>query len=590
MANIIIAATTRKKLQKLCYLSLNLIRLYGFRYFVTLAWFEVKRQKFKIFFPDPEIKVSLEPKMPINDIKDYQAYYQKHLTEKNTLETIEKKFDSKLKFTILVNYNKKNSELVLKSIQKQVYTNYRIVLVSNDDQIKNNLSESFQDVKIISNISEFLKNFDDDYLCMLDENTTIKENALFSIFRFLNANDNAEIIYTDNDYFDKDTSDIGSPFFKPDWSPYLLRSMNYLAPLCLIKKEILKKANLDQISTILPFYDIVLRTTEISKNVMHIQIPLATIHEKNSVLQYYEEGKKIISDHLQRTKISGVVSKGVLSNTFRIKYNYESKPLVSILIPTRNNEKTLRQCIKSLEKNNTYENWELIIIDNNSNDEKTKLYYESLPYKIVSYNDLFNFSKMNNFAVKHAKGDLLLFLNDDTKIIDSDSLEEMVSVCCQDNIGAVGAKLIHYDETIQHAGMVFLDNGVGFHPFQRIAEKKGGYYNLMNLIRECSAVTGACLLTKKKIFEEVNQFDEKFDVYYGDSDLCLKIINAGYKIIYTPYAKLLHDGSHSIKRQASVYFAVENHNTFISKWPYLKNGDPFYNTNLGWNYSLKSIK
>ena len=590
MVKLEIASTRIKKIKKLFYLSMNLIHEWGFRYFVTVAWFELRRQKWKIFFPDAEIKISLEPRMPVNDIKNYQNFNQKNLTQKNEIETIEKKSNFKPKFTILVNYNKNNLELVLNSIQKQVYTNYRIVLVSNDEQVKNNLSDNFQDVKVISNISEFLKNFEDDYLCILDKNTTITEDTLFKIFKFLNVNDNAEVIYTDNDFFEQKISSRVSPFFKPDWSPYLLRSMNYLGPLCIIKKAILKKANLDQISTILPFYDIILRTTEISKNIMHIHIPLATIYEKSVYIEYYEEGKKIISDHLQRTKISGVVSKGILSNTFRVKYNHKSKPLISILIPTRNNEKTLKKCIKSLEKNNTYENWELIIIDNNSDNEKTKLYYESLPYKIVSYNDLFNFSKMNNLAVKHAKGDLLLFLNDDTKIIDSDSLEEMVSICCQDNIGAVGAKLIHYDDTIQHAGMVFLDNGVGFHPFQRISEKKGGYHNLINSIRECSAVTGACLLTKKKIFEEVNQFDEKFDVYYGDSDLCLKIINAGYKIIYTPYAKLLHDGSYSIKKQAKVYFSVENHNTFISKWPYLKNGDPFYNTNLGWNYSLKSIK
>ena len=590
MVKLEIASTRIKKIKKLFYLSMNLIYEWGFRYFVSVALFELKRQKWKIFFPDAEIKLGLEPPALENELRDYQNFHQKNLEQKNEFETIEKKSDFKPKFTILVNYNKNNLELVLNSIQKQVYTNYRIVLVSNDEQVKNNLSDNFQDVKVISNISEFLKIFEDDYLCILDANTAIIEDALFKIFKFLNVNDNAEVIYTDNDFFDQKISSRVSPFFKPDWSPYLLRSMNYLGPLCIIKKAILKKANLDQISTILPFYDIILRTTEISKNIMHIHIPLATIYEKSVYIEYYEEGKKIISDHLQRTKISGVVSKGILSNTFRVKYNHKSKPLISILIPTRNNEKTLRRCIKSLENNNTYENWELIIIDNNSTRKKTKLYYESLPYKIVSYNDLFNFSKMNNLAVKHAKGDLLLFLNDDTKIIDSDSLEEMVSICCQDNIGAVGAKLIHYDDTIQHAGMVFLDNGVGFHPFQRISEKKGGYHNLINSIRECSAVTGACLLTKKKIFEEVNQFDEKFDVYYGDSDLCLKIINAGYKIIYTPYAKLLHDGSYSIKKQAKVYFSVENHNTFISKWPYLKNGDPFYNTNLGWNYSLKSIK
>ena len=240
-----------------------------------------------------------------------------------------------------------------------------------------------------------------------------------------------------------------------------------------------------------------------------------------------------------------------------------------------------------MEENTTYKNWEIIIIDNNSTEKLTKSYYESLPYRIISYNEPFNFSKMNNLAVKHAKGDLILFLNDDTKIIDPNSLEEMVSLCCQKDVGAVGAKLVYSDDTIQHVGISFLKSGAGFHPFQRINEKKGGYHNIMNVVRECSAVTGACLLTKKEIFERVNQFDENFDLYYGDADLCLKIIESGYCVLYTPYTKLLHEGSYSIRKSSDFHFAIENHHHFIEKWPFLQNGDPYYNSNLGWNYSLE---
>ena len=285
-------------------------------------------------------------------------------------------------------------------------------------------------------------------------------------------------------------------------------------------------------------------------------------------------------------------------------YADENQPLVSIIIPTKNNQKILRRCIRSLEENTTYKNWEIIIIDNNSTEKLTRSYYESLkdtspatgntgltewrdPYRIISYSEPFNFSKMNNLAVKHAKGDLILFLNDDTKIIDPNSLEEMVSLCCQKDVGAVGAKLVYSDDTIQHAGVSFLKSGAGFHPFQRINEKKGGYHNIMNVVRECSAVTGACLLTKKEIFERVNQFDENFDLYYGDADLCLKIIESGYHVLYTPHAKLLHEGSYSIRKSSDFHFAIENHHHFIEKWPFLQNGDPYYNSNLGWNYSLE---
>ena len=271
-------------------------------------------------------------------------------------------------------------------------------------------------------------------------------------------------------------------------------------------------------------------------------------------------------------------------------YADENQPLVSIIIPTKNNHKILQRCIESLENNTTYKNWEIIIIDNNSTKNKTKEYYKSLPYKIISFSEPFNFSKMNNLAVKHAKGELLLFLNDDTQIINPESLEEMVGLCSQKDVGAVGAKLVHADETIQHAGIAFLNSGAGFHPFQRIHESKGGYHNLINVTRECSAVTGACLLVKKEIFDQINQFDEDFDLYYGDADLCLKIIKAGYNVVYNPHAKLLHEGSYSIQKQTYMHFAIENHFQFMQKWPYLKDGDPFYNLNLDWNYSLRLIE
>ena len=212
---------------------------------------------------------------------------------------------------------------------------------------------------------------------------------------------------------------------------------------------------------------------------------------------------------------------------------------------------------------------------------------------------------MNNYAVKHAKGDFLLFLNDDTKVLEPDWLQEMIGVCSQNDVGAVGAKLVYSDNTIQHAGIVILDTGAGFHPFQNVQEDSNKYFNLINVTRDCSAVTGACLMTKKEIFTKINGFDDTFDLYYGDVDLCLRIINSGYRVIYTPLVKLLHEGSHSIKAsmkyeesldetmksidmQPTAHFAVENHFNFIKKWPLVKDGDQFYNKNLSWDYSIKS--
>ena len=193
---------------------------------------------------------------------------------------------------------------------------------------------------------------------------------------------------------------------------------------------------------------------------------------------------------------------------------------------------------------------------------------------------------MNNYAAKKANGEFILFLNDDTKIIDSNWLTEMVSICSQNDVGVVGAKLLHLDNTIQHAGITFLKNGFGFHPFLGMPNAKSGYFGFPHYIKDCSAITGACLLIKKDLFKQIGMFDENFDLYYGDADLCLRVREMGFRVVYTPYAYLIHDGSHSIQGHSQQFFDIENYYYFANKWPKLKNGDPYYNPNLAMNYSI----
>jgi len=585
----IIATTRGDKIKKIANLSSNIIEEYGIGYFLKVATYEIWKQKLNLLRPDATPKIFLENEMEKHAIKSYVNFLKKNtlvLTEDEIKKTVDE-LNYRPKFTILIESDKENIKSVLESIQSQFYADYEIIIFSQYEiALNKSTNENTAEIKFISNINDLLENIHGDFVCVLDKMAVLSSDALFRISTFLNNHLDSEIIYTDNDYFEKKTGNRVNPFFKPDWSPYLFRGMNYFRPFCLIKTEILKKLTFNDISETLPFYDITVRATEITKKITHYNFPVCTV-KGESVNLHYEEQKKIISEHLRRKKIDATVNQGIIPSTFKIEYAHENQPLVSIIIPTKNNEKILRRCIKSLEENTTYKNWEIIIIDNNSTEKLTKLYYDLLPYKIISYNEPFNFSKMNNLAVKHAKGDLLLFLNDDTKIISPNSLEEMVSLCCQKDVGAVGAKLVYSDDTIQHAGISFLKSGAGFHPFQRINEKKGGYHNIMNVVRECSAVTGACLLTKKEIFERVNQFDENFDLYYGDADLCLKIIESGYHVLYTPHAKLLHAGSYSIRKSSDFHFAIENHHHFIEKWPFLQNGDPYYNSNLGWNYSLE---
>ena len=602
----IIATTRGEKIKKIASLSSNIIEEYGIGYFLKVATYEIWNQKLNLLRPDAIPKISLEEEMEKHVVKSYLNFLKKNmlvLTE-DEIKTTFDEFNYKPKFTILIEPDKENIKSVLESIQRQFYTDYEIIIFSQDKiGLNKSTTENTAEIKFISNINDLLENIHGDFVCILDKMAVLSNDALFRICTFLNNHLDSEIIYTDNDNLDKKTGDRIYPFFKPDWSPYLFRDMNYFRPFCLIKTEVLKKLTFNDISETLPFYDITVRATEITKKIFHYSFPVCTIGAEDVTNVHSEEQKKIISNHLRRKKIDATVNRGSIPNTLKIVYAKQNQPLVSIIIPTKNNQKILRRCIRSLEENTTYKNWEIIIIDNNSTEKLTRSYYESLkgtspatgntgltewrdPYRIISYSEPFNFSKMNNLAVKHAKGDLILFLNDDTKIIDPNSLEEMVSLCCQKDVGAVGAKLVYSDDTIQHAGVSFLKSGAGFHPFQRINEKKGGYHNIMNVVRECSAVTGACLLIKKEIFERVNQFDENFDLYYGDADLCLKIIESGYHVLYTPHAKLLHEGSHSIRKSSDFHFAIENHHHFIEKWPFLQNGDPYYNRNLGWNYSL----
>jgi GT2 family glycosyltransferase len=318
---------------------------------------------------------------------------------------------------------------------------------------------------------------------------------------------------------------------------------------------------------------------------------------QKSFSNQFLEKKNILSSYFERKKINATVGNNTESGIFNIKFNVENNPLVSIIIPTKNNKKILQRCVESIKKHTSYKNFEIIIVDNNSIDLGTKSYYKSLSCTILDYKGSFNFSKMNNYAVKHAKGDFLLFLNDDTKVLESNWLQEMIGVCSQNDVGAVGAKLVYSDNTIQHAGIVILDTGAGFHPFQNIPEDSNKHFNLINAMRDCSAVTGACLMTKKEIFAKINGFDDVFDVYYGDADLCLRIIDSGYHVVYTPSVKMLHEGSHSIiatmssnSLEQTAHWAVENHFQFIKKWPLIKNGDQFYNKNLSWDYSIKHIE
>ena len=571
--------------------SINLIRKFGIIYYLFIAYDEFRKNKFELF-KHPTIhyfnSMGIKNEQSNSVYSRNLNYYEKEIT-KNSSENQETKFRLKPKFSFVIIHEKDNSDDILstiKSIEEQIYNQHEIIILRTHNKLENlDLEKNNEKITYISKINEIENNFHGDFICFFEAGNRLSKNALFKITEFLNKKIDAEILYTDNDHLDINGKKI-QPFFKPDWSPYLFKNMDYLSPLCIINKEIFKKLSLDNIEVSQLGHEILVRAIQISEKISHIKIPLATM------------SLKLEPHNLPTTKSETVVDDFYLKQSRMIKLEKQNEPLVSIIIPTKNNYKLLKKCISSIKRKTSYKKYEIIVVDNNSTDNEVKNYYKSLPYQVFNYEDSFNFSKISNLGAAHAKGELFLFLNDDTQILNNDWLDELVTLCTQKDVGAVGPKLVLNDDTIQHAGISFLDTGAGFHPFQNINASSHYMFNLLNLIRECSSVTGACLITKKELFNKVNGFDENYDLYYGDADFCLKLIDEGYKILYTPFSKVLHDGSSSIKdiikqdtlSEHKSHYTVENHSHFISKWPHLKYGDPFYSSNLGWDYSIKSIE
>ena len=307
--------------------------------------------------------------------------------------------------------------------------------------------------------------------------------------------------------------------------------------------------------------------------------------------------KRALTDHLARLGLNGEVEDAFSLTNYRIKYALAATPLVSIIIPNKDHIGELDSCLRSILRFSTYDNFEILVVENNSAEAETFAYYESFQdisaeyerdpdntIKLVNYDGQFNFSAINNFAAGAAKGDFLLFLNNDTEVISPAWIEEMLMFAQRDDVAAVGAKLLYPDDTIQHAGVVVGIGGVADHIHRLFERSEAGFYNRLQLAQNISAVTGACLMLSARKFWEVGGFDESFAVAFNDIDLCLKLRQAGYLNIYTPYAELYHHESKSRGYEDSdekrKRFADEIYR-FNLKWEeVMEAGDPYYNPNL----------
>ena len=314
----------------------------------------------------------------------------------------------------------------------------------------------------------------------------------------------------------------------------------------------------------------------------------------------FEAGKRAIEAHLERNGVKGVVSHTPDLGFYRVQYPVQGEPLVSVIIPNKDEKETLRTCLESLKKNTDYKNFEIIIVENNSTTDEIFRYYKELSkdpqIHLLRWKKEFNYSAINNFGAAHAKGEDLLFLNNDIKTINPDWMTEMLGVCQRPEVGGVGAKLIYPDNTIQHAGCVIGMGGIAGHMFVDMPAERTGYLHKASLLQDMSAVTAACLMMKKEIFEKVGGFTPELAVAFNDVDLCLKVRKENALIVYDPYAKLYHmesktrgaeDSKEKVRRFQTEIEYMRCHWLDI-----LKNGDPYYNKNLSltkWNYSLKPL-
>jgi GT2 family glycosyltransferase len=437
---------------------------------------------------------------------------------------------------------------------------------------------------------------------LLDQDDTLSETALAFVAREIIDHPQAGLIYSDEDKIDIHGM-RSSPYFKPDWDPELLLGQNYINHLAVFPTATLRQAGrFREGYEGSQDYDLVLRCTErlqpdqirhIPRVLYHWRMVGGSIAKTSEAKPYAIEGaRRAIAEHLQRRNIPGRVEPCPENrNQHRVIYDLPADlPLVSVIIPTRDRLDLLEQCIRSLREETDYPQMELIVIDNDSVKEETRQFlrnFEREPLsRVVRQSGPFNFSRLNNAAVRVARAELVLFLNNDVTADDRDWLREMVRAL-RPEVGAVGARLWYPNGTLQHGGVIVGLGGIAGVSSYRTLRGHTGYFNRVSLQQNCSAVTGACLLVRKSLFEEVGGFNEvNFGVSFNDVDLCLRLRKRHWRIVWTPYANLIHHESASRgteRTSAELAQFLREAGCLQQEWGGELLSDPFYNP----NFSLK---
>ena len=476
--------------------------------------------------------------------------------------------------------------------------NEKIAEICNrDERIKYNYTGN--NLGIAGNTNEALKRATGDYIALLDHDDLLPINCLYEIVKAINEDPSIDFIYTDEDKITTTDKPRFSPHFKPDFAIDTLRSVNYICHFSVFRRDLMDKlggerSEFDGAQD----YDIILRAVENANKIKHI--PKILYHwrvhdnstakaDSNAKPYAFEAGIKVLESHLKRVGLNGKVSHGVTLGTYKIDYEVIGNPKVTVLIPNYNQAETLKVCIDSVLNLTTYDNYEIVIIENNSTEQSIFDYYNELKnnkrIKILYYPEKgFNYSKIINFGVKNTDGEYIVQLNNDTELLTPDWLQKMIGMCQREDVGCVGVKLYYPDNTIQHAGVVLGIGGIAGHVFRGLDVSTHGYYARESLIQNMSIVTAACMMAKRSVYEQVGYMEEKLAVAFNDVDFCMKVLESGKLNIYNPFVEFYHYESKS-RGTEDTPEKVKRFNSEVSyfkeKWEkQLKQGDPYYNINF----------
>ena len=590
-------------------------------------WKGIDHRKYLKYEKDQKRKIEDE------DYSDYEKWIENNTPTDQEIEKQEKtKFKKKPKISIVIPLYNTNTDFfreLLYTVHCQTYKNWELCLAdgspkelteiksmcTNDKRIKYKFLG--ENKGIAGNTNAAIEMATGEYISLLDHDDMLNISALYEIVKCINENPDVDFIYTDEDKFHFIDEPRYAPHFKPDFAPDTLRANNYICHYSVFKKSLLEKiggfsSDYDGAQD----FDIILRATEKARKIIHIPKVLYhwRIHKDSTAMSSEAKpyailaGKRAVEAHLKRIGIKGTVVEGAHAGTYVVDYEIQGDPKITILIPNKDEKETLKECINSIISKTTYKNYEIVIIENNSQTTEIFEYYNELvkdtKIKILNFNtdtildvngkrDLksnlkekngFNYSRLINFGVKNTESDYIVQLNNDTEIITENWLEKMLGFCQREDVGAVGAKLYYPDGTIQHAGIIVGARTVAAHVFRGISKEEQGYFGRENLIQNMNSVTAACIMTKRSIYKEVGYMNEEFAVAFNDIDFCLKIRNTGKLIVYHPFVELWHYESKS-RGDDNAPEKLERFqkeiNLFLETWKdKLSTGDEYYNKNL----------